>query len=104
VKPPVLTTRCSPDVPACVMTMTSAAFVCPTVRSIRGVIATICVELTEATKASLGLPSPISNNTRTGERKFVPVIATCVPPAGGPVAGVTAVIVGMVPVGGGVVG
>src|SRR2546421_6450195 len=46
----------------------------------------------------------MSKRTRTGVRKFVPVIVTVVPPAGGPVDGTTLVIVGVVDGGCGVTG
>src|SRR5438105_6959485 len=79
-----------------------------------GATTMICVAVTELTKASLaGCPLPGSKSTRTGWRKFVPVITTCWPPAGIPVAGVvqvvpvttqTEVIVGVVFGGGVVVG
>src|SRR5437867_11063817 len=85
--------------------MTSVATVWPVPTSTAGVTTTICVGLTETTKASFGVaPMPGSNNTRTGEMKFVPVMMTCSPPCGRPVEGETAVIVGVVEGGCGITG
>src|SRR6185436_3413124 len=88
--------------------------VCPVMMSNGGAMTTICVGETETTKASLaGWPLPGSKSTRTGARKFVPVMMTCWPPCGIPVAGVVQVepvwaqievIVGVVFGGGGVTG
>src|SRR5437763_1364315 len=47
---------------------------------------------------------PALTSTRTGARKFVPVMVTTVPPAGGPVLGVTLVMVGAVEGVGGMIG
>src|ERR1051325_1128826 len=73
------------------------ASVWPVVMSNGGMTATICVGVTELTKASfVGWPLPGSTMTRTGVRKFVPLIVMTVPPCGRPVAGVIVVMVGFV--------
>src|ERR1043165_7348897 len=79
-----------------------------------GAMATICVAVTELTNASFaGWPLPGSKSTRTGARKFFPLMRTCWPPFGMPVGGVgqvvpvttqTLEIVGAVLGGGGVTG
>src|SRR5947207_1279209 len=63
----------------------------------------ICVGVTVfwLTNASFCPAGPASKMTRTGVRKLVPVITTTVPPAGGPVDGVTVLMVGAVEPGGG---
>src|SRR5258708_14857736 len=68
-----------------------------TPRSKAGVITVIDVAVTFVGNASLAArPLPGSNRTRTGARKFVPVMTTDWLPVGRPVAGVTAVMVGAV--------
>ena len=104
VKPDALTTRCSAWVPACVMTITSAAWVVPAARSIAGVTTVMDVLVNAATKPSLTVPLPRSKRTRIGPLKFVPVIVSVSPPCGLPVFGVMLVIVGVVDGGGGVTG
>src|SRR5256885_1486662 len=86
------------------MTVTAAACVWVEARLIAGVTATICVGVTDCTNASFVPAGPASKSTRTGCLKFVPVMVTTVPPAGGPVFGRTLVIVGAVEGGPGGVG
>src|SRR5436190_7762379 len=60
----------------------------PVMMSKGGAATTIRVAVTLSTKASLaGWPLPGSKSTRTGARKFVPVMTTTWPPVGRPVAG-----------------
>jgi hypothetical protein len=56
-----------------------------------GVVAVICVALTTTTFVAAALP----NVTVAPDAKFVPVIVTAVPPAGGPLFGDTLVTVGV---------
>src|SRR5476651_387855 len=65
-------------------------------RSTAGVTTTIWVAVTEETVPSLGVPLPVSNSTRAGARKLVPVMVTTSPPWGLPKVGVNDVMVGAV--------
>src|ERR1700682_2479241 len=101
VNAPVDETRCSEVVPCCVMTVMMNFCGGPEARLIFGVTTWIVLSVNDTTGTSMvGPPVPGSKNTRSGARKFEPVMVMIWPPFGFPMAGVTPVIVGTVATGG----
>src|SRR5215212_6878596 len=88
-------TRSSVAVPTCVTTMMSAASCWPAPRLTDGVITSMNVSPEFVITACTGTPVPVSNSTRSGPMKFVPLMRMMSPPCGLPTGGTTELMVGV---------